>query len=102
MPAMRWSIDDEAKDLEDAIWAAAEVAEGIDGAYVQVGAPLSLMRRKGPCIPCIRMLWLLVQWQVIPEHVSILRIQNGFCWWRAGLRDEGSVGEDVEPWSVTV
>lgn len=36
MPAMRWSIDDEAKDLEDAIWAAAEVAEKIDGAYVQV------------------------------------------------------------------
>lgn len=36
MPAMRWSIDDEAKDLEDAIWAAAEVAEKIEGAYVQV------------------------------------------------------------------
>eukprot|EP00892_Ulva_mutabilis_P007072 jgi/Ulvmu1/4737/UM020_0021.1 len=36
MPAMRWSIDDEAKDLEDAIWAAAEVAGKIDGAYVQV------------------------------------------------------------------
>lgn len=57
MPAMRWSIDDEAKDLEDAIWAAAEVAEKIEGAYVQVEKRYGSVQRTRKVETAVEALW---------------------------------------------
>jgi hypothetical protein len=37
LPAMTWTVDDEARDLEDALWEASLVAAKMEGARVQVG-----------------------------------------------------------------